>query len=266
MERLSLAPRYQILAEELRRRIGTGEFKPGDRLPSETELCSANGVSRGTVVRAIERLVADGIVHRRQGVGSFVARPSLHRQSGQLLSFSESASAGGLTSEQTLIAFGQASRERARQFQCDVPAVYLDRIRSIEGAPCAVHRSIIPGAVAGKVEALHDLEDAARSDPGFSLYRALEAAGFRVVEAQERITSRLAGQEDARHMGVEATAPVMVVFRRSYDATGRLVEAVEAVYLSEVYCYDVRLVAPPSVVPTDSGIQTRSPGGRLTGQ
>ncbi len=266
MERLAHAPRYLVLADELRRRIRDGEFKPGDRLPSESQLCLANGVSRGTVVRAIEKLVADGIVHRRQGVGTFVARPSLHRQSGKLLSFSRSASAEGLKAQQSLIAFGRASGDRARQFRCDLPAVFLDRLRSVEGAPCAVHRSIIPWAVASKVKALGDFGDAVRSDPVFSLYAALDEAGFEVVEARERITSRLAGCEDAGHLNVAETAPVMVVFRRSYDATGRLVEAVEAVYLSEFYSYDVRLVASPGVVPESSDRNARSPGGRLVGQ
>ncbi len=252
-----------LLAGKLRQRIKMGEFRPGDRFPSEAELCADNGVSRGTVVRAIENLVADGIIHRRQGVGTFVARPSLHRQSGSLLSFSKSASAKGLSSQQEIIAFGRASSERARQFKCDIPAVYLDRLRSIEGVPCAVHRSIIPCAVACKLAALSDVGDSLRNDPGFSLYQTLEAGGFRVAEARERITSRLAGREDAGHLKVAGSAPVMVIFRRSYDATGRLVEAVEAVYLSEFFSYDVRLVAPPSVVPEHSDTLVRSPGGRI---
>lgn len=266
MEQLAYAPRYIVLADVLRRRIQDGEFQPGDRFPSEAELCSANGVSRGTVVRAIEKLVADGIIHRRQGVGSFVARPSLHRQSGKLQSFSQSASAKGLKSQQALIALGRASHERARQFQCGTPAVYLDRLRSIEGVPCAVHRSVIPETVASKLEALGDFGEVQRIDPDFSLYRSLEAGGFKVVEAQERISSRLAGREDAEHLKVEETAPVMVIFRRSYDAAGRLIEAAEAVYLSEYYSYDVRLVASPGAGAEPSGLHLRSPGEDQTAQ
>ncbi|MDE0305168.1 MAG: GntR family transcriptional regulator [Albidovulum sp.] len=263
---MALAPRYSILAEELRRRIRDGEFKPGDKLPSEAQLCSAYGLSRGTVVKALEKLVADGVVHRRQGVGRFVARPSLHRQSGKLQSFTQSASAEGLTSKQELIAFGQASRDRARQFQCDEPAVFLERVRAVEGAPCAVHRSIIPLAVARRVPALTETGSAIRNHPNFSLYEALDQAGFRVVEATERVTSRLASSEEADHLNVAETAPVMVVFRLSYDATGRLAEAVEAIYLSEYYSYDMRLVATPIEVTAAAERNVRSLGGRLVGQ
>ena len=264
MDQPAYSPRYVLLAGELRRRIKDGEFRPGDRFPSESELCTDNGVSRGTVVKAIEKLVADGIIHRRQGVGTFVARPSLHRQSGKLLSFSMSASAKGLSSEQEVIAFGRASSERARQFQCDTPAVYLDRLRRIQGVPCAVHRSIIPFSVACKLAALSDVGDSLRNDPEFSLYRALEAGGFRVAEAWERITSRLAGHKDAGHLKVAASAPVMVIFRRSYDAAGRLVEAVEAIYTSEFYSYDVRLVAPSGVAAESSDPRGRSRGGIIS--
>ena len=266
MERMVLAPRYSILAEDLRQRIRDGEFKPGDKLPSEAQLCSAYGLSRGTVVKALENLVSDGIVHRRQGVGRFVARPSLHRQSGKLQSFTQSASADGLTSKQTLIAFGPASGARARQFQCDEPAVFLERVRTVESAPCAVHRSIIPLAVASKVPALTDSGCAMRNHPNFSLYEALDRAGFRVVDATERVTSRLASSEEAGHLDVTDTAPVMVVFRLSYDATGRLVEAVEAIYLSEYYSYDLRLVATPVKVSSTAESNVRSLGGRLVGQ
>ena len=266
MEKTALAPRYSILEEELRGRIRDGEFKPGDRLPSEAQLCLAYGLSRGTVVKALEKLVADGVLHRRQGVGRFVARPSLHRQSGKLQSFSQSASAEGLKSQQAIIAFGKASRERARQYQCDEPAVFLERVRTVEGVPCAVHRSIIPWAVARNAKALTELGSAMRSHPGFSLYEALEQAGFRVVEATERVTARLASSEEAGHLNVAETAPVMVVFRCSYDANGRLVEAVEAIYLSEYYSYEMRLVASPSAVREASESNVRSLGGRLIRQ
>lgn len=128
-----------------------------------------------------------------------------------------------------------------------------------------MHRSIIPEAIADNLEALGDSGEALRNDPEFSLYRSLEAGGFKVVEAQERISARLADREEAKHLKVKRPAPVMVIFRRSYDATGRLVEAVEAVYLSDFYSYDVRLVASHGVGAEPSGKHLRSPERELTG-
>ena len=67
MARLANLPRYQSLSDEIRSRIQAGEYGTGDRLPSEAELCRQHGVSRGTAVKAIEQLVAEGVAIRRQG-------------------------------------------------------------------------------------------------------------------------------------------------------------------------------------------------------
>lgn len=263
MKKLSAVPRYLMLAEDLRARVESGVFKPGDRLPSEAQLCADNAVSRGTVVRAIEQLVADGIVHRRQGAGSFVARPSLHRRAGKLLSFTESAKGEGLRSEQSLISFGEASHEQILEFHCDRPAVYLCRLRYLDRLPCAIHRSIIPMHVARRIEQLNKTGEDALRAKDFSLYDALENAGFRVADARERVTTRLATPEETELLDLEDPTAVMVVFRRSFDGTGSLVEAVEAVYNGEFYTYDMRLTAGPSVVKTDSRAGVHSIGGRL---
>lgn len=252
-----------ILAEDLRRSIVDGQYKPGDKLPSESELCASYRVSRGTVVKAIEQLVLDGVVHRRQGAGSYVARPSLHRRAGKLLSFSESAADEGLRSTQSLLSFEQATQEQVAAFQCDGSAIYLCRLRSVDGLPCAVHRSIVPASVARRVDALNGSDSQALEQTDFSLYDALDKAGHTVREARERVTTRLAGEEECRLLNIAPPAPVMVVFRQSFDASGHLVEAVEAVYHGEYYTYDMRLVAAPSAAPGKNVDNILSLGGRM---
>jgi GntR family transcriptional regulator, transcriptional repressor for pyruvate dehydrogenase complex len=64
------------LADELRKRLESGELKPGDRLPSELELMEAYGVSRTVVREAISSLKAENLVSTQQGVGAFVERSS----------------------------------------------------------------------------------------------------------------------------------------------------------------------------------------------
>lgn len=74
IDRRKYAPAYAQLARILRQRIASGEFRPGDRLPSESELCSQYGVSPMTVRRSINLLVDQGLVETVQGLGTF-ARP-----------------------------------------------------------------------------------------------------------------------------------------------------------------------------------------------
>ena len=237
-------PRYQSLSEEIQSRIEAGEFAAGDRLPSEAELCREHGVSRGTVVKAIEQLVAQGVATRRQGSGTFVSRQSMHRRSGKLLSFSETATSEGRNPTQKVLTIGPADNALAREFHCELPAISLERLRFVDGRPCAYHHSLIPERIARQVPAL--LDGKGPSDPHFSLYDGFERAGCGVVRAEERVTARLANAMEMHLLEIDGPAAVIVVFRRSFDATGTLVEAVEAVHHSEFYTYDINLVRGPA--------------------
>ncbi|HMD83855.1 MAG TPA: GntR family transcriptional regulator [Terriglobia bacterium] len=64
--------KHQEIFAELQRAIGSGQYKEGDRLPSEVELVGRFGASRPTIARALQRLVQEGIVERRPGSGTYV--------------------------------------------------------------------------------------------------------------------------------------------------------------------------------------------------
>jgi DNA-binding GntR family transcriptional regulator len=68
----SYEPSYAQLVRILQEQIATGRLRPGDRLPSESQLCGHHGVSRMTVRRAINILVEQGMVTARQGQGTFI--------------------------------------------------------------------------------------------------------------------------------------------------------------------------------------------------
>ena len=77
IDRGSFEPPYAQLARAIRERIARGDHRPGDRLPSEAELCAAFDVSPMTVRRAIAALVAEDIVFTEHGRGTFVKPPQL---------------------------------------------------------------------------------------------------------------------------------------------------------------------------------------------
>ena len=80
-------PRYYEIEQALRTRIA--ELKADDPLPSDAMLCEEFGVSRMTARNAVQRLTQEGLVYRVPGRGTFVAEPPVHRQAGNLLSFTE---------------------------------------------------------------------------------------------------------------------------------------------------------------------------------
>src|SRR5213083_2811642 len=71
------APAYQLLADDLREQITSGQLRPGERLPTEPELCVRSGVSRSTVREALRLLASQHLIVTTRGVtgGSFVAHP-----------------------------------------------------------------------------------------------------------------------------------------------------------------------------------------------
>jgi GntR family transcriptional regulator len=77
IDRSSLEPPYAQVARGLREHIMDGEYRAGDRLPSEAELCTLYGVSRMTVRRAVTLLAQDGVVYTENGRGTFVRAPEL---------------------------------------------------------------------------------------------------------------------------------------------------------------------------------------------
>jgi DNA-binding GntR family transcriptional regulator len=77
IDRGSFEPPYAQLARSIRERIAGGEYRPGDRLPSEAELCTAYGVSPMTVRRAIAELVREDVAVTEHGRGTFVKVPQL---------------------------------------------------------------------------------------------------------------------------------------------------------------------------------------------
>jgi GntR family transcriptional regulator len=73
-------PAYHRIFQTLRRRIATGQIAPGAQLPTEEELMREFAVSRHTVRAALQQLVAQGLVWRRSGKGSFVIDPAEPRE------------------------------------------------------------------------------------------------------------------------------------------------------------------------------------------
>lgn len=245
-------PRYAVLSDELRNGIRAGKWVPGDLLPSEAQLCVGFGVSRGTVVKAIDVLLAEGLLQRRQGVGTFVSRPALHRSPGYLLGFSETVRRQGRVPSHRLVEQRQLDRSEALQYGCDEPALLLERIRCVDGLPWAIHTALVPTRIAAAVATLAGAGSRV-ADADFSLYKTFDKAGLEIDHADETINVRLATGKEAEQLGIELPSAVMLVHRKSFDQRGNLIELIEAVYLQDCYTYDARLVrsSPLSVLHHD---------------
>ena len=232
---------YFIVADDLRDGILNRKWVPGNLLPSETQLCKQFGVSRGTVIKAMDILLSEGLLQRRQGVGTFVSRPTLHRMPGYLLGFSETVKRQGLAPTHHLVSTVELNRAEALQFGCDEPAVLFKRIRLVDEVPWAIHNTLVPLAVADKLDSVYG-PNSQMADAAFSLYQAFDEADLVIDHADEAINVRLATQEEAELLKIEHPSAVMLVHRTSFDQGDQLIEITEAVYLEACYTYDTRLM------------------------
>lgn len=95
MNKNSATPLYQQLVETIKEQISSGKLKDGDKLMTEQEFSDSYGVSRITVRKAMELLSDEGIVVKKQGIGTFVASKKLNRVMESVMSFTESCERSG---------------------------------------------------------------------------------------------------------------------------------------------------------------------------
>ena len=93
----SKSPLYQQLYQLLRNKILAGEWHPDEMLPSEADLIAQYQVSRATVRQALDELVSDGLIYRKQGRGTFVAPPTVEQGLVRIVSFTEDMQQRGFT-------------------------------------------------------------------------------------------------------------------------------------------------------------------------
>ena len=142
-------PLYLQLSSLIRRCISSGLLKAGDQLPSEAELCGHFGISRSTVRQALKELEEQGLILRRQGLGSFVAEPKLYRRSENIYSFTSEAAAMGRKPGSRLLSFEiirpSAEIRRLMEIPDETVEVYrFTRIRLVDEVPLMLETSYYP--------------------------------------------------------------------------------------------------------------------------
>ncbi|MGE0742380.1 MAG: GntR family transcriptional regulator [Hyphomonadaceae bacterium] len=240
-------PLYHQLEQELRGRIQAQEFKPGEALPTEERICGQYGVSRITVRRALDALIAEGLITKRRGVGTFVSvRPAagVHkvRLSGSLDEFL--VSAGTLATQVLNMQEVQAPDEAVRGLQL-IPGevcTRLELLSFLEDLPLGHHHLYLPLAIGRKIKPV----EVGQTLP---IIRMVEnKLGTRVVRAEQFLEADVAGPVAAKHLSLDEATPVLKVTRIYYDMSGSPVEMIVARNHPERYRYSIDFVARPRVV------------------
>ena len=229
---------YRELAQALRSAVTESILSPGDLLPGERDLAELVDVSRTSVRKAIENLVADGVLNRRQGARTAVAE-RVEKPLSALTSFSEDMRSRGIEPGMIWISkdVGPASPAETLALNLSVGArvCRLKRLRTGDGKPMAIEHAVVPSDVLG--------------DPSVvtgSLYEVLARLDRRPVRALQRLRAAIASREDGIMLQLEPGAPLLVAERRCFTRDGTPVEFTRTVYCGSRYDFLVELRAQES--------------------
>lgn len=146
IERANSTPLYLQLKNKIKREIRTGVLKPGDKLPSESQLQKEHKMSRVTVRNAMEELAVEGYIIKVQGKGSFVAQSDMLRLPIGVTSFTEDAKMQGvtLTSKVVKLQIEDIQSELDKEFfgeRAGGKILVFKRIRIADGVPVTVEEN-----------------------------------------------------------------------------------------------------------------------------
>ncbi|NLU83776.1 GntR family transcriptional regulator [Rhodococcus sp. HNM0569] len=234
-------PAYRLLSDQLRRQIAAGRFRDGVKLPTESELADRHGLSRQTVRRAFQDLVAEGIVYRVPGRGTF-ATESDGRYLRQLGSIEDLMNLSADTTMEVLEPLRRrVDIETAGRLRLDTDVVYRLVFRRLhDGVPFVVTTVSLPERVARLVADAPELQAGASS--AYTIIGLLEPhLDSPIIEAAQSITVATAPASVAAEVGCEEGHAMLRVDRLYSDTQGRADELAVSYFLPEHYTYRVTL-------------------------
>lgn len=238
----SAIPLYAQIEESLVARIAS-DLHPGDRLPTEDQLIDEFGVSRITVRRAVQNLVARGLVVTRPGRGAFVTAPKLRQPLTELTGFVEDMEAQGLAATARVLRAQEITAPAevctALELPAEAPVMLIERVRLANGTPLSFDRTYLPLEL-GRGVAEEDLEN----EPIFAVLERKLATPLR--EASYALQAVTADTDVAALLEMRVGDAVFRIERTSYTDGGRPVDHEVLHYRGETITFTTRLARRPT--------------------
>lgn len=230
-------PLYKQVYDRLIGRIADGYWKPAAALPSEFALADELGVSQGTVRKALNQLVAENILIRRQGKGTYVSE---HTQESSMFRFFRYREAGGEdlipVTEIVDVERRMANEREAKKLNLDkqLDLVQVTRIRSINGKPAIFERVLQPLSIFPGIDKERELPNSL-----YTLYQ--EKYNISIVEVRDELQAVSLPAEIAAHLNLAADSPALMTERSSINIDGRIAEWSQAYCSTDNFVYSVSL-------------------------
>ena len=207
-------PLYQRLRDELSQRIARQQWRPGEAIPTEAELVKEFSASVGTVRKAIDMLVADSVLERFQGKGTFVRRPRFDSSLFRFFRFQNRAGERQVPEGRILrreVLEAPSAVASALRIAPQTEVIHLLRLRVLDSKPLLAESIWLPEE---KFAALLDIDTSEFGDLLYPLYE--ERCGQSVASAEEDLTAEAVSDVYARLLQLRPGAPVVVVERIAF--------------------------------------------------
>ena len=229
-------PLYVKLRQSLEKAIRAGQLQQGEALPAERDIADYANISRVTVRKAVDELVRDGLLIRKQGSGTFVSKPvaKVEQPLSRLTSFTEDMARRGLVTRAEWLERGLFPPSPEEMIMLGLGPGSLvarfARLRVADENPLAIERASVSAEF--------------MPDPRLvttSLYTALERRDARPVRAIQRISACNIKEPEASLLGVPEGSAGLSIQRISYLPSGKVVELTRSLYRGDAYDFVAEL-------------------------
>ena len=231
----TFSPLYQQIKALITQSLQSGEWKPGELIPSEVELAGRFKVSQGTVRKAIDELSAENLVVRRQGKGTFVATHHEERAHYRFLRLMPDEGDAQQPSNRVVdVRRMRAPAEVARllDMKSGDSVIFIRRVQSFDGVPTILDELWLPGVLFKGLTAERLVE---YKGPMYGLFET--EFGTRMIRATERVRAVLAEPQVGELLDVQPGTPLLSVERVSYTYGDKPVEVRRGLYRTDTHHY-----------------------------
>jgi GntR family transcriptional regulator len=227
LDRNSHIPLHVQMETLMREKLDSGEWAPGQMIPSENELSAAFGVSRMTVRNVVTKLVHEGLLDRVAGKGTFVLPQKISASPLSYAGIREQLEKKGYQVSTQLLSLEQTRGDAKLCYHFGLregaPFQVIRRIRFVKGVPLSLHTSYVPAALCPS------LDPQALEDQQLCVILN-QSQGLTPAKTEETLESVAATEEEARLLAVSAGHPLLLLQDTTYNEAGQPYEFSKVVF------------------------------------
>ena len=215
-------PLYQRLRDHLAEQIANNRWRPGEAIPTEAALSAEYQLSTGTVRKAVDALVSEGILERQQGRGTFIRRPQFQSSLFRFFRFQTAAGERRVPESRILSiepVTAPSAVAQALGLPLDAPVIRIVRVRLLDVQPVLAEEIWLPR---NRFQPLLEIDLSSKGPLLYPIYE--EVCGQVVASAEETLTAESVNDVYARLLQVPVNSPVVVIERLARDYAGTPLE------------------------------------------